>query len=1030
MSDSDDTDDLLLIPPDFFIVSSLDSDDRSEYSSYREHKTGVVSELIDHMQSLESRIFAIESKESSDTSLNCSRRLSFDSVMSFRQTLPRTISSVSQTSNIQNTPTKYFQCSSLPSTPSVRQQPYHTNEMHHSIKLHGNSITNNVPTNSNVQNKHDNSKLLSEPTSSQPASQNKNNLHVGTGFSDKESSSMLLSPLNECGNVKHHNVYSSLPLLNSFSATADHFHTDAKPISNMSLSEVDEFLQEVDNNDKGLMAKNGNCNGQPLQIDSKSLSNRNYFIERDDRDKRKTMEQKLKFSVNDYQSDGEKRKDVTDCSLFNDTSFSSFDTEKFMTEFKAWSPTLELSDSKISITELKNYDEMDKLSNAQQKKSDYICNNTDFSLENKTESLHQYLDANLISRCADEFTKSETFSTISAQQISQNISDSKSLPSIFKTPSNVSISKPAEALVKKPEISNNGINGNYSVEQSANIINSIDARNQRPQRLLTLSDLWNNDSSKSLEEQLRIKLEEERVRREHCEKLIQELQKKLLEQQEKIAVAVRLDNEKNSIICQFQVSWKKTKQRLCELESERETLDKLLKTISDKHQSEVNSCQEQIKSYKEELSKALNLATGYKEKSDSLIKEKVDMLNSHANELQNYKSLVQQAETRYEEMKVECQKLFDKNQQTDETLKVTQQDLTKELLKSNEVRNEMTVIHKALDACETELIILRQEKENLQLKLKEEGNRNNILEQSKASLIIGINEAKESEKLAKNEIKSLSDQHEKLRVELRDVYQKQVDEVVKAKLQEFQTQLDSAEMIFQNEIETKQLAIAECAARKIKSVIDKHKLEINLIEEKHIEEKKLFEIKAAQATQRAAMLEAQLSSNQKSKSQLVEQLHSMLQKQWQQALLIISGGNGENMSSIKKLNVDKLFTLSNEKNLDLMPSHCSPLLHSEPMKLDTRKNSGLQNIQNQEHQNENLATLISHDETPVSSRKETTSDLRKYIKMILDMQQAKEDYTKPKFFNGSPPTNKESSEKQSSTKDISTSNEDIRPRYQ
>lgn len=70
-------------------------------------------------------------------------------------------------------------------------------------------------------------------------------------------------------------------------------------------------------------------------------------------------------------------------------------------------------------------------------------------------------------------------------------------------------------------------------------------------------------------------------------------------------------------------------------------------------------------------------------------------------------------------------------------------------------------------------------------------------------------------------MKSLTEQHENIRAELREVYQKQVDEVVKNKLQEFQTQLDSAEAHFQNEIDTKQRAIAECAARKIKSFIDK-----------------------------------------------------------------------------------------------------------------------------------------------------------------------------------------------------------------
>lgn len=71
------------------------------------------------------------------------------------------------------------------------------------------------------------------------------------------------------------------------------------------------------------------------------------------------------------------------------------------------------------------------------------------------------------------------------------------------------------------------------------------------------------------------------------------------------------------------------------------------------------------------------------------------------------------------------------------------------------------------------------------------------------------------------EVKSLAAQQERTRIELREVYQKQVDEVVKAKLQEFQSQLDAAETVFQNELESRQRAIAECAARKIKTVLDK-----------------------------------------------------------------------------------------------------------------------------------------------------------------------------------------------------------------
>lgn len=90
MSDSDDTDVLLLIPPDLFIVPSSESDE--EHSG--KTKPGVVSELIGHLQSLENRVSAIESKDNSlDISLNNSLdlpRRSYSSPVNRRQTLPKT----------------------------------------------------------------------------------------------------------------------------------------------------------------------------------------------------------------------------------------------------------------------------------------------------------------------------------------------------------------------------------------------------------------------------------------------------------------------------------------------------------------------------------------------------------------------------------------------------------------------------------------------------------------------------------------------------------------------------------------------------------------------------------------------------------------------------------------------------------------------------------------------------------------------------------------------------------------------------
>ena len=365
---------------------------------------------------------------------------------------------------------------------------------------------------------------------------------------------------------------------------------------------------------------------------------------------------------------------------------------------------------------------------------------------------------------------------------------------------------------------------------------------------MSLSDFWENNGTKTQEELHRIKLEEEKFRREvyknlfcqflyilnklfhwiiknflqHCEHLIQELQKRLLEQQEKVAVALRVDNEKNELITQFHNAWSKLKQQVHVLEIEHSALQTNLKNVTEKHQLEISEFQSQIKRFEGELSKALDLAAGYKEKNDIATKEKVELLKNHADELENYKSFVQEAENRYEKLKVEYNKLVEKHQQSEESLKTLQKELGKERLKGGEVRNEMDVIHKALDTCEAELTVLKQEKENLQLKLKEENNRNLILEQKNTSLLSTLDDAKKAEKLAKDETRYLVEQKEKIRSELQEIYQKQVDEVVKAKLQEFQTQLDAAESEFVEELKTRQQVIAECAARKIKDIIDKY----------------------------------------------------------------------------------------------------------------------------------------------------------------------------------------------------------------
>lgn len=119
MSDSDDTDILLLIPPDFFIIESSDA----ESSSFEDRtvERSVVNDLISHVNELENRISEIEKKDTSVSNLNDS----FSSINSSRSSnfLNQEMNSANRhlgsDPNINISPSRRVtRFSSLPPTPS------------------------------------------------------------------------------------------------------------------------------------------------------------------------------------------------------------------------------------------------------------------------------------------------------------------------------------------------------------------------------------------------------------------------------------------------------------------------------------------------------------------------------------------------------------------------------------------------------------------------------------------------------------------------------------------------------------------------------------------------------------------------------------------------------------------------------------------------------------------------------------------------------------------------------------------------
>ncbi|XP_034184021.1 centriole duplication and spindle assembly protein centrobin isoform X2 [Osmia lignaria lignaria] len=981
MSDSDDTDVLLLIPPDLFLVpSSSESDVSSDQvnTDFSSKRSGVISELVGHMQSLESRISAIESKDNSldATLLNNSldSKIQNNSGAKLRQTLPRTRFSISQSSSLQNTPIKPCQSLSVPTTPSSLSNHinFHQNDVKSEDHFPMAIGTNATNTNEYNKNKHDPVMSHSSVVLSSTAC-NVGFPHVT--FSKREPCSYSTNSTNTnnmyvkpCSNQLH-----SMPSTSTLFSPREQPSYSKTSIQEMELFEVDELLQEMEATElelskrinrvsmhKCLKEKNGALSSNENDDICRS-NNRNSMY-------RHSINRKLEYEPqhHDILSALPQRKCseiFPDISLPYNNSFQSNETDKMISAFKTWEQSTQKSLSKTGETE--NTNDLKNINNANKS----VAKASDTKKQETVTEQAKTSDALLLNELTKYNTATSTMST------------EYNLPHLSETYQSSEQNGNVRHMKETSDVP--------FVKSICHASTNTDFFPRKSQRLLSLSDFWDNNGTKSQEEIRRIKLEEEKFRREHCEHLIQELQKRLLEQQEKVAVALRVDNEKNELIGQFHNAWSKLKQRVYVLESEYNALQTNFKHVTEKHQLEISEFQSQIKRSEGELSKALDLAAGYKEKNDTAMKERVELLKTHADELETYKSFVQEAENRYEQLKLEYSKLSDRNQQTEEVLKNLQQELGKERLKGGEVRNEMDVIHKALDTCEAELIVLRQEKENLQLKVKEENNRNAILEQKNISLLSLLDDAKKAEKLAKDETKTLEEEKEKIRSELQEIYQKQVDEVVKVKLQEFQTQLDTAESEFLEELKTRQQVIAECAARKIKDIIDKHQLEINLLEEKHKEEKRLCELQLAEALQKSSMLETQLNSQRATKSQLAEQLHSVMQRQWQKALQIISGGNMENLTPLQKIHAEKLFEYKGPKKSESMPNCCTKL-SQEPIRLTTQ----LSDVKNFHDYNGSMSSMTPIDDTPLTSRKETKDDLRKYIKMIAELQQSKEEFSK------------------------------------
>ncbi|CAH0553285.1 unnamed protein product [Brassicogethes aeneus] len=412
--------------------------------------------------------------------------------------------------------------------------------------------------------------------------------------------------------------------------------------------------------------------------------------------------------------------------------------------------------------------------------------------------------------------------------------------------------------------------------------------------LISLADIWNPNRAEN-NSTIKNKLHEENLRRQHCEMLITELHQRNLELQQKMTVALKVDQAKDNALSQ---------------------LKEILNQVSIK--------------------------------LDNSMKDKVEL----EKEMQAIKL---QSEAKIEEARQNINLL-------------------------HQARQEISECKGTIESCQNEISKMREECESLQRALAYERKQQSSIYEQQKILIEQLEKKSKNEKQLKEEVNKTKELLEANKSELRNFYQGQVEMLVQTKLKEFQNQLDKAEETFKEEIRKKELQVAKNAAIHMQSLTEKCSLEIKLMEEKHQEEIKLFQIKLMQYKEELIALKAKIEQMKMKKMQQAQQLQKIMESQWNETLKIIKSGKSPTPTYYEQLNSLKTRSYNNLEEVLSQDEQCA----SDANQAKSQQEKKYENAKKENcvDKYENVDNVLM--QTPVSSRAPLNeNDLQKIVQMLI-----------------------------------------------
>ncbi|XP_049821127.1 repetitive organellar protein isoform X2 [Aethina tumida] len=515
--------------------------------------------------------------------------------------------------------------------------------------------------------------------------------------------------------------------------------------------------------------------------------------------------------------------------------------------------------------------------------------------------------------------------------------------------------------------------------------------------LISLNDIWNPSQQQS-GSVLKHKLNEEKLRRQHCEMLIGDLQQRNLEMQQKIAVAIKVDQAKDSVVNQLRGLLENIHNKLEKSCKDKVELERELDNIKQKYENDLEEARQRVEFYEKETTKALNMAHGNGGKLSTLENKCTELTQE-----------LSQIGAKLDEVKENYHNETEKNKQLNDIIASKELELMEQKSLLTQARQEVSSSRETIEICQKELASMRRECDKLENTLKTEKKQYAALTEQQKSLSEQLEKKTKSEKQLKEEINKSKEQINSNKIELRNFYQGQVELLVQNKLKEFQDQLDKAENSFKDELKRKELQIAKTAAIHMQQLTEKYALEIKLMEEKQEEEIKLYQIQIMQYKDEVQALKSKMEHLHERRNLQVQQLQKIMENQWNEALKIIANAKCpsptsqyEQLNSLKAKSYNNLEeVLSQDEHF--LENNINPSRNKVFFNENTRddKGSGFK------AESRRLNFDDTHNETPISSRMPLSdNDLQKIIHMLINSNKAPDSHgSKPEINSTNPSTN-------------------------